>query len=213
MKRPFVAPALLALALAFAAPGCGPSARISSAAGGKDQSVSYASATFQLARGHLVQIILFRRTPAPFGDADPDFEYVFFQVPERNRFGWVREDNLPVYRWVRENGKDQLWQGTAGEGHIRFGVLSDKGHIHFDFHVTMSPIHETPGSVYVFSGDVKCTEDLPRTQGLLNRYGEWLSRILATKPADEPPPLKPADESRRSRDESAGPQPPRNPMP
>jgi len=196
----------LLVALAFTASGCGPSARISSAAGGRDQSVSYESATFQLARGHLVGIVLFRRTPAPFGDPDPDFEYVFFQVPERNRFGWVREDNLPIYRWVRENGKDQLWQGTAGEGRLRFGVLSDKGHIHFQFHVTMSPIHQTPGSVYVFSGDVKCTEDLPRTQGLMNRYGDWLERILATKPADE---------SRRSRDESAGPQPqpPRNPMP
>jgi hypothetical protein len=191
---------------ALFASGCGSSARISSAAGGKDQSVSYESATFQLARGHLVGIVLFRRTPAPFGDPDPDFEYVFFQVPERNRFGWVREDNLPVYRWVRENGKDQLWQGTAGEGSLRFGILTDKGHIHFNFHVTMSPIHDTAGGVYVFSGNVKCTEDLPRTQGLMNRYGEWLERILATKPAEE---------SRRSRDESAGPQPrpPRNPMP
>jgi len=193
-------------ACAASAPGCGPSARISSAAGGKDQTVSYASATFQLARGHLVQIILFRRTPAPFGDADPDFEYVFFQVPEDNRFGWVREDNLPIYRWVRENGKNQLWQGTAGEGHIRFGVLTGKGHIHFDFHVTMAPIHNTPGSVYVFSGNVKCNEDLPRTQGLLNRYGEWLERTLATKPADER--SLPAGAG-----ESAGPLPPRNPLP
>jgi len=186
----------LAVALAFTASGCGPSARISSAAGGKDQTVSYESATFQLARGHLAQIVLFRRTPAPFGDPDPDFEYVFFQVPEDNRFGWVREDNLPVYRWVRENGKDQLWQGTAGEGGIRFGILTGKGHIHFNFHVILSPIHGTAGGVYVFSGNVKCTEDLPRTQGLMNRYGEWLERILATKPGDS---------SRRSRDESPGP--------
>jgi len=190
----------------FFASGCGPSARISSAAGGRDQSVSYESATFQLARGHLVEIVLFRRTPAPFGDPDPDFEYVFFQVPERHRFGWVREDNLPVYRWVRENGKDQLWQGTAGEGSLRFGILTDKGHIHFNFHVTMSPIHGTAGGVYVFSGDVKCTEDLPRTQGLMNRYGEWLERILAAKPPDER--SLPAGAG-----EPAGPQPPRNPLP
>jgi len=168
---------ILLVALAFTASGCGPSARISSAAGGKDQTVSYESATFQLARGHLVQVILFRRTPAPFGDPDPDFEYVFFQVPEDNRFGWVREDNLPVYRWVRENGKDQLWQGTAG-----------KGHIHFNFHVILSPIHGTAGGVYVFSGNVKCNEDLPRTQGLLNRYGEWLERILASEPGAQEPP-------------------------
>jgi hypothetical protein len=191
---------------ALFASGCGPSARISSAAGGKDQTVSYESATFQLARGRLVAIILFRRTPAPFGDPDPDFEYVFFQVPERDHFGWVREDNLPIYRWVRENGKDQLWRGTAGEGSLRFGILTDKGHIHFNFHVTMSPIHGTAGGVYVFSGNVKCNEDLPRTQGLMNRYGEWLERILATKPADER--SLPAGAG-----ESAGPQPPRNPLP
>jgi len=194
-----IAAAVLVLASTLAS-GCGPSARISSAAGGKDQTVSYESATFQLARGRLVQVVLFRRTPAPFGDPDPDFEYVFFQVPERKRFGWVREDNLPVYRWVRENGKDRLWQGTAGEGSIRFGILSDKGHIHFHFHVTLSPIHDTAGGAYVFSGAVKCAEDLPRTQGLMNRYGEWLERILASKPAEE-------------QGESAGPQTPRNPLP
>jgi len=209
--------AFLTLAIAFTAPGCGPSARISSAAGGKDQTVSYESATFQLARGHLVQVVLFRRTPAPFGDPDPDFEYVFFQVPEDNRFGWVREDNLPVYRWVRENGKDQLWQGTAGEGGIRFGILTGKGHIHFQFHVTLSPIHGTAGGVYVFSGNVKCTEDLPRTQGLMNRYGEWLERILATKPADERslPARLVESPAATGASESAGPQPqpPRNPLP
>jgi hypothetical protein len=179
---------ILLVALAFTALGCGPQARISSAAGGKDQTVSYESATFQLARGHLVQIILFRRTPAPFGNADPDFEYVFFQVPERDRFGWVREDNLPVYRWVRQAGRDSLWQGTAGEGGIRFGILTGKGHIHFNFHVILSPIHDTAGGVYVFSGDVKCDEDVVRTQGFMNRYGDWLSRLLAIEPAAGAPP-------------------------
>ncbi|HUX00405.1 MAG TPA: hypothetical protein VMY35_05430 [Phycisphaerae bacterium] len=173
----------------FFACGCGPSARISSAAGGRDREVSYDSATFQLARGHLVQIILYRRTAAPFGDPDPDFEYVFFQVPEASQFGWLREDNLPIYRWVREGGRDQLWQGTAGEGHIRFGLASGRSRIHFDFHITMVPLRDTGGSVYVYSGDVKCSEDLARTQGLMNRYGEWLARLIATPetPGDESP--------------------------
>jgi len=207
--------ALLLGALLFSAVGCAPSARISSAAGGKDQTVSYASATFQLARGHLVQIILFRRTPAPFGNADPDFEYVFFQVPERDRFGWVREDNLPIYRWVRQGGRDSLWQGTAGEGTLRFGILSDKGHVHFAFHVTMAPIHNTAGGVYIFSGDVKCDEDIVRTQGFMNRYGDWLSRLLATKPADEQGlPARPVESpAATGAGESAGPQPPRNQLP
>jgi len=183
-----VAAALVVLALgALAAGGCGPSARISSAGGGRERTVYYDSAAFQLARGHLVQIVLYRRTPAPFGDPDPDFEYVFFQVPEEKRFGWLREDNLPIYRWVREAGRDQLWQGTAGEGQIRFGLAPDRDHIHFDFHVTMVPLRDTGGSVYVFSGDVKCNEDLARTQGLMNRYGEWLARLLTSTPADESP--------------------------
>ena len=100
-----------------------------------------------------------------------------------------REDNLPIYRWVREGGRDQLWQGTAGEGHIRFGLASGRSRIHFDFHITMVPLRDTGGSVYVYSGDVKCSEDLARTQGLMNRYGEWLARLIATPetPGDESP--------------------------
>ncbi len=190
-QRPCLTAALLVLitasalvACAASCGGCAPSARISSAAGGRDRSVSYDSATFQLARGHLVQIILYRRTAAPFGDPDPDFEYVFFQVPEASQFGWLREDNLPIYRWVRQGGRDQLWQGTAGEGHIRFGLASDRSHIHFDFHITMVPLRDTGGSVYIYSGDVKCDEDLARTQGLMNRYGEWLARLITTPPAE-----------------------------
>ena len=179
----FFAGALMILAsgmLALSAAGCGPRARISFAAGGEDQTVKYNSATFQLARDRRVQVVLYRQTAAPFGDPDPDFEYVFFELPERRRFGWLREDHLPIYRWVRQDGRDHLWLGASGEAQMRFGIFFGRD-LHLEFHTTMVPLRGTEGGVYIFRGNVKCREDMVRTQGLINRYSEWLESLLAAE--------------------------------
>ena len=181
MGRTMVMVSFVAATLTLvAAGGCGgPRAYISRAAGGEDETVRYDSATFQLARGRRVQVILFRRTPAPIGEADPDFDYVYFELPERKRFGWVRQDRLPIYRWVRKEGRDQVWLSASGEARMKFGDY--KQHMHFEFHVTMAPVGETGGSPYLFSGQIKCREDVVRTQGLMNRYGEWLESLVAPR--------------------------------
>jgi len=177
-----------AIALVAAA-GCGgaPTATIRYVTGGPDETVDYDLAIFQLARGEKVQIMLFRRTAAPVGEADPDFELVFLELPERARYGWVKEDNVPAYRWVRTNSRDHLWCATAGQAAVR--SLSDKEHIHLDFQATMEPMPGTPGGVYVLSGQaIKCTEDIVVAQGLMNRYGEWLLTLVGKKPKEPPKP-------------------------
>jgi len=181
-------------AVALAAAGCGrPQATIRYVAGGPDETVTYSSTTYQLARGQKVQVVLFRRTAAPIGEADPDFEYVFFELPERARSGWVKEDNMPVYRWVREGHRDQVWAGTTGQARQTSG--DSKQHLHLDFQVTMEPVAGTTGpygsglnkdGAYLMTGNIKCAEDMVMTQGLINKYGDWLLSLLGQKPQAPP---------------------------
>jgi len=182
--RGMIVAALAGLALAACA-GCGrPRASIQYVTEGGGRDVAYDFATFQLARERKVQIILFCRTAAPIGEADPDFEYVFFELPEAEHYGWLREDRVPAYRWVREGGKNQVWLGTAGQVGTSLG--DSKQHLHFNFRVTMEPVGDTLGGAYVFSGKFKVLEDIVRTQGLINRYGAWLGSLV--NPVPPPPP-------------------------
>jgi hypothetical protein len=171
----------LAAVAAMAAAGCSkPQAKIRYMTGGADETVTYDMALFQLAKGSRVQIILYRRTAAPVGEADPDFEYTFFELPERPHYGWVKDDNVPAYRWVRQDGRDRLWRGTSGQVNLSPGGGGQ--HMHFDFQVTMEPLDGTSGGVYVLGGAAKCTEDLVASQGLINRYGDWLLSLLGQAP-------------------------------
>jgi len=176
--------ALAALLVAAATTGCGgPSAHVRDAAGGDDHEVVYDSATFQLARGERIQIIFFRRTAAPIGEADPDFEYVLLELPERRKYGWVREDGVPVYRWVRVAGRDQLWRGVSGLADMR--LSNEKRKLALEADVTMEPLRGEGTEVHVWSADLKCPEDMARTQGLVNRYAEWLLSLVKPDEATE----------------------------
>jgi hypothetical protein len=184
---------VLAAAIALtAAAGCGsqPRASVRYMTGGPDETVKYDMAIFQMARGEKMQILLFRRTAAPVGEADPDFEFVLLELPQRSRYGWVKEDNVPAYRWVRQNSRDHLWQATAGQMSMR--GIDDNRHIHVDFQATMEPIAGTPGGAYVFSGSVQCNDDIVQAQGLMNRYGQWMLTLVGKLPKEPPnPPAKP----------------------
>jgi len=169
-------------ALALAAAGCGRphQATIRYVAGGPDETVSYDSATYQLARGNKIQVVLFRRMAAPIGEADPDFEYVFFELPQRARCGWVKEDGMPVYRWARQDHHDRIWAGASGQARETPG--DSEQHLHLNFQVTMEPVAGTPGGSYLLTGRIKCTEDMIMTQGMINKYGDWLLNLLGQKP-------------------------------
>jgi hypothetical protein len=180
---------MIAAALALAAAGCGrPEAVIRYTTGGPDEAVRYDAAVFQLAREDKVQIVFFRRKAAPIGTADPDFEYVFLELPEKKRYGWLRADRVPAYRWVHSGGADHVWLATAGQVKMRFADA--KSHIHFDFRMTMEPVRGTAGAPYILEGDVKVIEDAFRTQTLITRYGPWLVRVVnpETKPGEESQP-------------------------
>jgi hypothetical protein len=176
--------AILAAGLALAlAAGCGkPQATVRHMTGGPDETLDYDLAVFQLAKGEKVQIILFHRVAAPVGEADPDFEYTLFELPEREHYGWVRDDNVHVYRWVRHGSRDYLWRGTSGQAGLVPGDA--KRHMHFDFQVTMEPMQGTQGGSYVLSGRIKVMEDMVVAQGLENRYGDWLLSLLGMKPKE-----------------------------
>jgi len=177
MQRTRLAPMLTAAALALLAAGCGrPEAVIRYTTGGPDEVVRYDSATFQLARGDRVQIVLFRRKAAPIGTADPDFEYVFLELPEKKRYGWLRADRVPAYRWVHAAGEDHVWLATAGQVRMRFADA--KQHVHLDVRMTMEPVRGTPGAAYILEGNVKVLGDTFRTQTLVTRYGPWLARVV-----------------------------------
>jgi len=182
---------LVAAMVLLAVAGCAgqPKASIRYVTGGPDETVAYDLAVFQFARGEKVQIMLFRRTAAQIGEADPDFEFVLFELPERPHYGWVKEDNVPAYRWVRDGSRDHLWCASAGLVSLR--TSDDKQYLHLDFQATMEPVSGTPGGVYVLSGRVRCTEDIVLAQGLMNRYGDWLLTLVGKKPKEPPkPPAK-----------------------
>ena len=188
LTRPAILLALAALPLVLLA-GCGrPTARIRYVTGGPDETVSYDSATFQLARGRKVQVVLFRRTAAPIGEADPDFEYLFLELPEQPHYGWLKADRIPAYRWVRHDGHDRIWLGAAGQ--VRMALADSKQHMHLDCRTTMEPLPGTPGGAYVLAARLACPEDPIRTQSLINRYGQWLQSLLASPPPAENPPTE-----------------------
>lgn len=174
------------LAMAVLA-GCGrPQATIRYTAGGPTEQVAYDSVTFQIAKGKKYQIVLLRRVAAPIGTADPDFEYTFFELPERERYGWLREDNVPVYRWVHQGGHDRLWLGATGQETLT--ATEDSQYLKFDFRVTLEPLRETPGGAYFLTGKIRLTDDPSVTQGLINRYGDWLLSLLGIVPPEGPEP-------------------------
>ena len=195
LTRPTILLALATLPI-FLLAGCGrPKATVRYVTGGPDETVSYDSGTFQRARNHKVQVVLFRRTAAPIGEADPDFEYVFLELPDRPHYGWLKEDRIPAYRWVRQGGRDRIWLATAGQ--VRLTLLGRI--LRLDFRTTMEPVAGTPGGAYVLAAVVRCPEDLVRTQGLINRYGQWLQSLLAA-----PPPaatLLPAGSGQKGREQ------------
>ncbi len=169
-----------------AAAGCGSSeAVLRPIAGGRPETIRYDRTIFQLAKGQKVQVILFRQTAAPIGYADPDFELVLFELPERASYGWVKEDNIPAYRWVRKDGRDHLWR--ASDGKVRLHVADDKTWLQLNVEATLEPLSVTADPPYVFDADIRCVEDMAAANGIMNRYGDWLLELLGQKPKAPPP--------------------------
>ena len=175
----------LVAAAALAVAGCGqPRATIRYATGGLAEPVGYDSATCLLGRDRKDGTIRLPGAAPPAGEADSDFEYLFFELPERAQYGWLRADRVPAYRWVHKKGQDYVWLGFAGQVQLR--MRNAKQRLSFDFRVTMEPVAGTPGAAYVLAGKPAVVEDTVKTQSLINRYGERLSAIVNPKPAEQP---------------------------
>ena len=159
--------------------GCAQSqVTIRHAGGEADETPKYDVMTYQKARDHKIQIVLFQRLAAPLGEADPDFEYVFLEFPEAATYGWLKEDKVPIYRWVRQGKKDTIWQGTSGQVTLHFAPGDE--HVHAEFHMTMEVVRGE-GDSQVMTGTVVCPENAVRTQGLINHYGGWMESLLGMK--------------------------------
>jgi hypothetical protein len=173
-------------AMALAVAGCQPGRPagqgfVREAAGQPDVPLRYPSATYQLARGGRVHMVLFRRLA---GEAEPsagpdagDFEYVFLDLPERPHYGWVREDAVPAWRWVRQGGRDRVWHAASGRAAL--GFSPDKASIQARIEATLVPLVPPEGPVEILKGGAVLREDVRRTQGLLNKYGGPLHALVA----------------------------------
>ncbi len=157
-------------------------------------------ATFRLAREGKVRIVLFRTLGQSPGAAPPRldentgaasppappsmpaaFEYLYFELPERPRAGWARQDDLPAWRWVRlrqADGRpyDRVWRGEEGKATLRFGVLKES--LRADLRVVMRPVGGD-GMAHMLGGTVVLAEDVVRTQGYANAYNPKLEALLA----------------------------------
>jgi hypothetical protein len=163
------------------------------AGGQAGQTLRYQSATYQLARGGRIHVVLLRRlggevapgdsprsAEASAGPDADDFEYVFFDLPERSHYGWVRQDDLPAWRWVRLAGRDRVWHAVAGHVALRFAP--DKATAQAQLDVTLEPRVPRGGAPDTLNGRVALREDVLRTQGLVNEYGGRLATLLAAEP-------------------------------
>jgi hypothetical protein len=153
-------------------------------AGGQDEAVTYDTVAYQYTRDTGVQIVLVRRPVAPAGTPEADFEYVYFELPDRERYEWVTEDRVPVYRWVRAGGHDAVWLGTTGT--VRESTFGGRETMGFDFHVTMDPLLGD-GRPHVFSGAFQLKENVTAAQGFINHYGLQLMKLLGQKAKLLPP--------------------------
>lgn len=165
-------------------------------------------ATFRLARGGRVQIILFRALgeraaeagaaqsladesagadasaegAAPAAPAMPDsFEYLYFELPERPHSGWIRRDRLPAWRWVRLAGPDGRVHDRVWRGEEGKADLRfgiAKKSLRADLRVVMRAALGD-ASGYILGGTVVLDEDVARTQGYANVYNPKLEALLA----------------------------------
>jgi len=181
----FLATAVASLALAVGAGCSAPQATVRYDSGGPGETINYDIARYQYARGPKVQIVLVRRPVAPSGTAEADFEYVYFELPDQDKYGWLPEDKVPVYRWLREGGRDAVWLGTAGQ--VQMLALGGRETMGLDFRVDFDSL-VGDGRHHVFSGHLDLKEDVVATQGFINRYGVPLMAMLGQKPLPPPPP-------------------------
>jgi len=184
MHRTVRAVLVLAGAAALAVAGCGASeVTLRHTAAGIEEVVRYDSATFALARDRKVHVVLFRQMGIAAGAAKPDVEYVFLELPEKRRYGWLRDDRVPAYRWTHVSSRDDVWLGTVGRVRLRFADAKQR--LRLDVEMTMHPVGGTGGEPYVFQADLWLAEDAVRTQDLINRYGPRLASLVDQAEATE----------------------------
>jgi hypothetical protein len=180
--------AILAMAAALAGVGCGGGAQQATVRydmGGPEEITVYSTVAYQYAKGEKVQVVMVRRPVAPAGTPEADFEYVYFELPNRDRYGWLAEDKVPVYRWVREAGRDTVWLGMAGN--VRESTFGGRETMGFHFEVTMDPL-VGDGRPHVFSGAVQMKENVVAVQGFINHYGLQLMALLGQHALPAPVP-------------------------
>jgi len=189
MRRRAGAVAFLAAAVSLALAGCGtPEAALRDEADGAEEPVWYETAIFALARGGKIRIVLFRQMGTAGAPGEADFEYVFLDLPEKRRYGWLRDDRVPAYRWTHTLGQDRIWLGTMGHVSLRF--FDNKQRLRLDLEMTMRPVGETAGRPYVYEAEMWVTEEVVRTQELIDRYGARLAALVEQAESAAPGPKR-----------------------
>jgi len=173
--------AALVCATAVAAPGCGESysaiRTVHPPLG--HRKVESQQAAYQFARGHVIEIVTARAWSDPGGEAVPDYEYLYIQVPDTAGTYQVGDAGVVVRRLVRSQREEFLYEATSGTVTYRFGLLT-KDHVDADFDVMTRQVWPAakPERLWPLSGRIKAGESVRDAQGLVNIYGEVVARLL-----------------------------------
>jgi hypothetical protein len=134
---------------------------------------------FELVKTRKMEILTAKVWAAPEGEPDADYEYLYILLPEDDGVYQVGPTGATVYRLVRKNGAEALYQGVAGTVTSR-RLFTNDNRIHTSFDVSMKavwPISTDSKSTTPLSGRIMANEDARLCAGMLNNYQAPLRRL------------------------------------
>jgi len=181
--------AVLVCAAAVAASGCGDSysaiRTVHPPLG--HRKVESQQAAYQFSTGHVIEIVTARVWSHPAGEAVPDYEYLYIQVPDTAGTYRVGDPDVVVRRLVRSQREEFLYEATSGTVKYRFALLT-KDHVEATFDVMTEQVSPVPTErrAWPLSGRMKADESVRDAQGLINKYQDTIERLQAQTPAESP---------------------------
>ena len=173
--------AVLVCAAAVAASGCGDSysaiRTVHPPLG--HRKVESQQAAYQFSTGHVIEIVTARAWSNPGGEAVPDYEYLYIQVPDTAGTYRVGDPDVVVRRLVRSQREEFLYEATSGAVTYRFALLT-KDHVEVRFDVMTEQVSPAPTErrAWPLSGRMKADESVRDAQGMVNKYGDTIDRLL-----------------------------------
>jgi len=151
-------------------------------------------AAYQFTTGHVIEIVTARVWTHPAGEAVPDYEYLYIQVPDTAGTHRVGDADVIVRRLVRSQREEFLYKATSGTVKYRFALLT-KDHVEARFDVMTEQVSPVPTErrAWPLSGRMKADESIRDAQGMVNKYGDTIERLLGQAAAEAPGAAPPGE--------------------